>query len=153
MLFSLSVMSYSLWPYGLQHTRLPCPLLSPRACSNSCSLSPWCYLSISSSAALFYFSEFRHEETEALGRVSSTPGTHRNRVKAGLGVRTHLILVSPTVPWVPGVSFCLLLYGTIKTRTGNHGKHTAVHGFLKSRTGLSDWTTNKLTLALSPCEH
>ena len=31
-------MSNSLWPHGLQHTRLPCPSLSPRACSNSCTL-------------------------------------------------------------------------------------------------------------------
>ena len=28
-------MSDSSWPYGLQHARLPCPSLSPRACSNS----------------------------------------------------------------------------------------------------------------------
>ena len=46
-------MSRSSWPHKLQHTRLPCPLLSPRVCSNSCSLSQWCYLTISSSAALF----------------------------------------------------------------------------------------------------
>ena len=26
-------------PYGLQHTRLPCPSPSPRLCSNSCPLS------------------------------------------------------------------------------------------------------------------
>ena len=38
MLFSRSVMSNSLWPHGLQHTRLPCPSTSPRACSNSCPL-------------------------------------------------------------------------------------------------------------------
>ena len=30
-------MSYSLWPHGLQHVRLPCPLPSPRDCSNSVS--------------------------------------------------------------------------------------------------------------------
>ena len=29
-------MSKSLGPHGLQHTRLSCPSLSPRACSNSC---------------------------------------------------------------------------------------------------------------------
>ena len=32
-------MSDSLWPHGLQHARLPCPSLSPRVCSDSCSLS------------------------------------------------------------------------------------------------------------------
>ena len=40
----------SLWPQGLQYTRLPCPSLSPRVCSNSCPLSWWCYPTISSSA-------------------------------------------------------------------------------------------------------
>ena len=40
-------MSYSLWPYRLQHLRLPCPSQSPGICSNSCPLSQWCYLTIS----------------------------------------------------------------------------------------------------------
>ena len=52
--FSRSVMSNSLQPHGLQHTRLPCPSLSPRVCSNSCPLSRWCHPTISSSAALFF---------------------------------------------------------------------------------------------------
>ena len=34
LLFSHSVMSNSLWPHGLQHTRPPCPSPSPRVCSN-----------------------------------------------------------------------------------------------------------------------
>ena len=32
--------------HGLQHTRLPCPSLSPRVCSNSCLLSKWCHPTI-----------------------------------------------------------------------------------------------------------
>ena len=32
-------MSNSLRPHGLQHSRLPCPSLSPRVCSDSCPLS------------------------------------------------------------------------------------------------------------------
>ena len=39
--FSCSVMSNSLWPHGLQHARLPCPLPSLGVCSNSCPLSQW----------------------------------------------------------------------------------------------------------------
>jgi len=35
------------------HHRLPYPSLSPRACSNSCPLSHWCYPTISSSIAPF----------------------------------------------------------------------------------------------------
>jgi len=42
-----SVMSNSLRPHELQNTRLPCPSLSPRVCSNSCPLSWWCYPVIS----------------------------------------------------------------------------------------------------------
>ena len=45
----------SLRSHELQHTRLPCPSLSPRVCSDSCALSQWCYLTISSSAAHFSF--------------------------------------------------------------------------------------------------
>ena len=38
-----SVMSSSLWPHGLQHTRLLCSSPSPRVCSNSCPLSWYCH--------------------------------------------------------------------------------------------------------------
>ena len=54
-LFSCSVVSNFLQPCGLQHTRLPWPSLSPGVCSDSCPLSWWCYLTISSFAALFSF--------------------------------------------------------------------------------------------------
>ena len=53
LLFSYSVESNSLRPHGLQHTRLPCPPLYPRVCSNSCPLSRWCHPAISSSATPF----------------------------------------------------------------------------------------------------
>ena len=41
---SLSHVWLFLQPCGLQHTRLPCPSLSPRVCSNSCELCWWCHL-------------------------------------------------------------------------------------------------------------
>ena len=47
--FSHSIMSNSLRPHGLQHTRLPCPSLTPRACSNPWLSSRWCHSTISSS--------------------------------------------------------------------------------------------------------
>ena len=47
--FSRSVMSNSLQPHGLQHTRLPCPSSTPRAYSNSCPSHRWCHSTISSS--------------------------------------------------------------------------------------------------------
>ena len=51
--FSHSVVSDSLWPHGLQHTRPPCPSPTPRVYSNSCPLSRWCHPSISSSVIPF----------------------------------------------------------------------------------------------------
>ena len=51
--FSCSVVSDSLWPHGLQPARLPCPSPTPGACSNSCPLSQWCHLTISSSVIPF----------------------------------------------------------------------------------------------------
>ena len=39
-------MSDSLWPHGLQHTRLPCPSPTPGACSNSCASTQQCHPTI-----------------------------------------------------------------------------------------------------------
>ena len=51
--FSCSVVSDSLRPPGLQHSRLPCPSPTPRVYSSSCPLSQWCHPTISSSAIPF----------------------------------------------------------------------------------------------------
>ena len=51
--FSHSVVSDSLQPHGLQHTRLPCPSPAPGAYSNSCPSSWWCHPIISSSVIPF----------------------------------------------------------------------------------------------------
>ena len=46
-------MSDTLEPYGLQHTRLPCPLPSPGVCLNLGPSSRWCHPTISSSVIPF----------------------------------------------------------------------------------------------------
>ena len=46
--FSCSVMSDSLQPHGLQHARPPCPSPTPGVYPDSCPLSWWCHLTISS---------------------------------------------------------------------------------------------------------
>ena len=53
LLFSRSVVSDSLQPHGLQHTRFPCPSPTPRICSNSCPSSQRCHPTISSSVIPF----------------------------------------------------------------------------------------------------
>ena len=51
---SVAQLCLTLRPHGLQHTRLPCPSVSPGVCSNSCPLSPWSHPAISSSVASFF---------------------------------------------------------------------------------------------------
>ena len=77
--FSHSVMSNSLRPHGLQHTRPSCPSPTPGVYSNSCPLSRWCHPTISSSDApfssclqsfpasgSFQMSQFSHQLTKEL---------------------------------------------------------------------------------------
>ena len=51
--FSHSVVSSSLWPHILQHTRLPYPSPNPGVYPNSCPSSWWCHPTISSSVVPF----------------------------------------------------------------------------------------------------
>ena len=51
--FSCSVVSDSLGPHEPQHIRPPCPSPTPGVHPNSCSLSWWCHLTISSSVVSF----------------------------------------------------------------------------------------------------
>ena len=51
--FSRSVISNSLRPHGLQHSRPPCPSPTPGVDSKSCPLSRWCHPTISSSVIPF----------------------------------------------------------------------------------------------------
>ena len=51
--FCCSVMSNSLWLYGLQHTRSPCPSPTLQACSILCPSSWWGHPTISSSSVPF----------------------------------------------------------------------------------------------------
>ena len=50
---SVTQLCLTLWPHGLQHTRLPFPSATPRTCSNSCPLIWWCHLTILSSIVPF----------------------------------------------------------------------------------------------------
>ena len=53
-LFSHPVMSASLRPHGLQHSRPPCPSPTPGVHPNSCLLRWWCHPTTSSSVIPFY---------------------------------------------------------------------------------------------------
>ena len=61
--FSCSVVYDSLQLHGLQRARLPCPSPTPRAYSNSCSLSQWCHPTIHPLSSLSppAFNLFQHQ--------------------------------------------------------------------------------------------
>ena len=94
--FSPSVVSNSLWPHGLQHTRPPCPSPTPRACSNSCPLSQWCHPTISSSTIPFFsclqsfpasgsfpMSQFFTSDGQSIGASASASVLPMNRFPLG----------------------------------------------------------------------
>ena len=69
--FSRSVVSNSLRPHGLEHTRLPCPSPTPRACSNSHPLNWWYHPTISSSVIPFFSCLQSFPASGSFQRVSS----------------------------------------------------------------------------------
>ena len=77
--FSRSAVSSCLQPHGLQHARLPCPSPTPRACSNSCSLSWWCHLTILSSCLLCDGHKTRWGPVmlQDLSHLVAEPGLHQ----------------------------------------------------------------------------
>ena len=85
--FSLSAVFDSLRPHGLQHARLPCLSPTPRACSDSCSSSPWCHPTISSSAfnlcqcqVLFQWVSSSHQVAKVLELQLHSPSNEYSRL-------------------------------------------------------------------------
>ena len=80
----------TLRPHGLQHARLPCPSLNPRACSNSCPSSRWCHPTVSSfvipfscfqsfpASGSFPMSQFFASSGQGIGPSASASGLPMN---------------------------------------------------------------------------
>ena len=111
LLFSHSVMSNSLQPCVLQHTRLPCPSPSPRVCSNPCPLSQWCHPTIPSFVVPF---SSCLQSFPVFGSFKWVSSSHQ--------VAKVLALQHQTLHWISGlVSFridwfdLLAVQGTLKS--------------------------------------
>ena len=74
LLFSHSAVSKSLQPHGLQHTKFPCPSLSPGVCSYSCPLSQWCHPTTSPIHIDRKERHFLKNESETMKTKNSTKG-------------------------------------------------------------------------------
>ena len=70
--FSRSVVSNSLRPYELQHTRPPCPSPTSGVYTNSCSLSWWCHPPISSYTNSCPLSQWFHPAISSSAASSSS---------------------------------------------------------------------------------
>ena len=133
--FGLQVVSNSLQPCGLQHARPLCPSLSPGFCSDSCPLNRWCYLTISSSAALFpccpqsFSASGSFPESQLF-----TSGAPRIGASASASVLTVNIQdLFPSMPhtWEVKKAFCSKIYDVPLTayRTSKNG-NCAIFGDL-----------------------
>ena len=95
--FSCSVVSNSLRPYGLQHTRLSYPSPTPEACSNSCSSCQWCHPTISSSVVPF---SSRLQSFPASGSIQMSQLVTSGGQSIGVSASTSVLPMN-TQDWSP----------------------------------------------------
>ena len=93
--FSRSVMSDSLRPHGLQHTRPLCPSPTARVYPNSCPLSQWCYPTISSSVVSSHLKSFPASGSFLMSQFFASGGQ-------GIGVSTSVSVLPMNIQdWFP----------------------------------------------------
>jgi len=92
-----SVVSDSLWPHGLQHTRPPCSSPTPEVYSNSCPLNQWCHPAISSSVILLssHPQSFPASRSFPMNQLFSSGG-----LRTGVSASTS-VLPTNTQDWYP----------------------------------------------------
>ena len=143
-------MSNSLWPHGLQQARFPCPSLSSRVGSNSCPLSWWCHLTISSSITPHFFSYLQSSLASGSFAVSwlFTSGGQSTGASASASVppNEYSGLISFRIDW-----FDLAVQGTLKSLLQPHSLKASIlccSAFFMVQLSHSYMTTGK-TIALT----
>ena len=112
-------------PHGLQHTRLPYPSLPSGVVSNSCLLSWWCYITISSSAAPFSFclQSFLAAESFPMNQLF---------VSGGQSIGSFSFTISPSNEQSGLISFridwfdLLAIQGTLKSLPQHHSSKASI---------------------------
>ena len=123
--FSHSVMSDSLQPHGLQQARFSCPSPTPRACSNSCPSSQWCYPNISSSVIPFYScpQSFPASGSFPMSQLFTSGGqTHGNFSFNISPSNEYSGLISFRKDWLD----LLAIQGTLKSLLQHHSSKSSV---------------------------
>ena len=121
--FSHSVVSNSLRPHELQHTRTPCPSPTARVYPNPCPLTRWCHSTISSSVVLFSCPQ----SFPALGSFQKRQLFTSGGQSIGVSAST------PVLPMNPGlISFrmdwldLLAVQGTLKSLFQHHSSKASI---------------------------
>ena len=122
--FSCSIMSNSLQPHELRHARIPCPSPSPGACSNSCPLSRWCHLTISSSVVPFssYRQSFPASGSFPMSQLFASGGQK---------YWSFCVSISPSSEYSGLISFRINLFdlavqGTLKSLLEHHSSKALI---------------------------
>ena len=123
LLSSHKVMPKSMWPHVMQHTRLLCPPLSSRVCSNLCPLSRWCYLSHPSAPpSLLAFNLSQHQ-----GLFQWVSSSHQVAKMFELQLQfspsnEYSGLISLRMDWLN----LLAVQGTLKSLLQHHGSKASI---------------------------
>ena len=122
--FSCSVVSNSLWPHGLQHARLLCPLPSPRACSNSCPSNWWCYPTISPSVISFSscLQSFPASGSFPMSQFFASGGQSTGASASSSVLPMNLELISFRIDWID----FLAVQGTLKSLLQHHSSKASI---------------------------
>ena len=122
--FSFSVMSNSLWPHGLQHTRLPCPSPTPAAYSNSCPLHWWCHPTVSSSVTPFFscLQSFLVSASFPMSRFFALGGQSIGVLASASVSNEHPGLISFRMDWLD----LLAVQGTLKSLIQHHSSKASI---------------------------
>ena len=125
LLFSRSVMSDSLWPHGLQHTRLLYPSPTPGVCSNICSLSQWCHPTTSFSVAPFSScpQSFPASGSFLVSWLFASGGQRIGVSASGSVLPMHILgLISFRIAWFD----LLAVQGTLKSLLQHHSSKASI---------------------------
>ena len=124
LLFFCQVLTNSLWPHEIQHTRLLCLSPSPGACSYSCPLSRWCH-------------QPSHPLSSLLLPPSIFPSIRVFSNKSSLHIRwpkywSFSFSISPSIEYSGLISFriewfnLLVVQGTLKSLLQHHSSKASI---------------------------
>ena len=142
-------MSDSLQPHELQHVRPPCPLATPGVYSNSCPLSRWCHLTISSCHPLLLLPSI-FPSIRVLSNDSVLPIRWPKYWSFSFSISPsseHPGLISSRMDWLD----LLAVQGTLKSLLQHHSSKASIlqcSAFFMIQLSHSYMTTGK-TIALT----